>query len=159
MSFSKELQHSDDSGFYFAKEMLAGDHTAAVNFDRLMFSPETGFIIMEFLLCEEWQSTSRGVTPYNSHPNRYWNRNKRKFLSLWKATLNLKGTLYLVNYARKGTKFEEQVLLIKVLGMNKDGITLEERRRFTRKEFSNWFREENKKCLVDPNHILDRDLT
>ena len=55
MEESKALVHDDESGFLFAKEMLAGDVTAAVNFDRFMKHPEKGFIIMEYLLCEEEQ--------------------------------------------------------------------------------------------------------
>lgn len=151
---SKRLHHSDDSGFEFAKEMLGNDPTAAINFDRFMYSPELGFIIMEFLLCEERQK----VTPYSSHPRKYWNKNKRKFLSLWRATLSLHGTLYLINYAKKGTMHENEVCVIHVLEMNESGIQKENIRKFTRSEFSKWFRAQNKKCLTASNEILDQDL-
>ena len=35
MAGSKELGHDDSSGFAFAQEMLDGDVTAAINFDRV----------------------------------------------------------------------------------------------------------------------------
>lgn len=151
---SKALGHDDESGFQFAQEMLAGDVTAAVNFDRFMRHPQQGFIIMEYLLCEEDQMLKHNTTPYTSHPNRYWIRNKRKFLSLWRAALDLRGTLYLVNYAKKGTEFEDQILLIKVNGMNEKGIFDEEQTRFTRNGFQGWFRKLNQECLGPEENIL-----
>lgn len=97
---SKPLGKSDDSGFEFAKEMLQNDPTAAINFDRIQKHPTIGYIIFEYLLCEEDQK----VNPYTSHPNRYWHKNSKKFISLWELTKALDATLYLVNYAKKGTK-------------------------------------------------------
>lgn len=150
---SKPLGHNDESGFQFAKEMLDSDATAAINFDRFMKHPEKGFIIMEYLLCEETQK----VDPYTSHPNRYWNKNRRKFLSLWRATLALHGTLYLVNYAKKGTAQADKVLLIEVKGMNEGGITEEIKTTFTREGFKSWFRELNRECLSSESEILTND--
>ena len=82
MADSKALGHDDSSGFNFVKEMLAGQVTAAVNFDRLQKHPDRGYIIFEFLKCEE----GRTVTPYTSHPDRYWDKNSGKFLALWRPT-------------------------------------------------------------------------
>ncbi|MGN1414350.1 MAG: hypothetical protein ACI4WY_08920 [Anaerovoracaceae bacterium] len=154
MEESKALGHDDASGFLFAKEMLNGDVTAAVNFDRLMKHPREGFIIMEYLLCEEDQMEKHNTTPYTSHPNKYWNKNKRKFLSLWRAALDLHGSLYLVNYAKKGTKFEDQILCIKVKGMNEYGIFEQETKKYTRASFQAWFRALNRECLGPEDEIL-----
>lgn len=154
MEESKALGHDDESGFIFAKEMLDGDVTAAINFDRFMKHPQKGFIIMEYLLCEEDQMEKHNTTPFTSHPNRYWAKNKRKFLSLWRAALDLRGSLYLVNYAKKGTRFEDQVLLISVKSMNENGICEEEKTKFTREDFKTWFRELNKECLGPVDSIL-----
>lgn len=154
---SKVLGHDDESGFQFAKEMLAGDVTAAVNFDRFMRHPQQGFIIMEYLLCEEDQMKKHNTTPYTSHPNRYWDKNKRKFLSLWRAALDLRGTLYLVNYAKKDTEFEDQILLIKVKSMGENGIYKDECTEFTRDDFQKWFRNLNKECLGPEEGILARN--
>jgi hypothetical protein len=144
MSLSKSLGHGDESGFEFAKEMLAGDETAAINFDRLQKHPTRGYIIFEFLLCEEAQK----VTPYTSHPGRYWYKNSRKFIALWRVAQDLKSKLYLVNYAKKGTKSEDEILLIEVLELDENGIKKESIRKMTRKQFSDFFRGLNKECLA-----------
>lgn len=156
MEQSKSLRHDDESGFLFAQEMLDGDVTAAVNFDRFMRHPQKGFIIMEYLLCEEEQMTKHQVSPYTSHPNRYWNKNRRKFLSLWRAALDLHGTLYLVNYARKDTRFENEVLLLRVLSMNEDRMYTEEKK-YSRAEFQKWFRNLNRECLGPESDILAKN--
>lgn len=141
---SKALGHDDSSGFEFAQEMLAGDITAAINFDRIQRHPEKGYIIFEYLLCEEAQT----VTPYTSHPNRYWHKNSRKFIALWNVAKDLDAKLVLVNYAKKGTKNEDKVKVILVNKIDeKEGITKYKEFKWTRKQFSDWFRKLNKECL------------
>lgn len=143
---SKPLGKGDESGYEFAVEMLAGDPTAAINFDRLQKNVITGqYIIFEYLLCEEWQE-SRKITPYTSHPNKYMHKNRMKFIKLWDAACKLEAELYLVNYAKKGTHHENEVLLMKVLNVTNDRVETEDVR-YTRESFSKWFREMNKMCL------------
>lgn len=140
---SKSLGKADISGFEFAKEMLKGDPTAGINFDRLQKHNSMGYIIFEYLLCEEAQS----VNPYTSHPSRYWHKNKMKFLSLWKVAKDLDAILYLVNYAKRGTLHENKVLLIRVLDMDHTGIKKQEKYKLTREQFSEYFRRLNKNSL------------
>lgn len=140
---SKSLGHEDESGFSFAKEMLAGDVTAGINFDRLQKHPQHGYIIFEFLLCEEKQV----VTPHTSHPRKYWHLNARKFISLWRVAKDLKAKLYLVNYAKKETKHEDEILLIEVLDVDESGIKKENVTRMNRAQFSDYFRRLNGECL------------
>lgn len=143
MAQSKPLGSEDTSGFAFVKELLKGDPTYAINFDRLQKHPINGYIIFEFLLCEEAQT----VTPFTSHPNRYWHLNAQKFISLYGAAQELKAKLFLVNYAKSGTKHEDKVKLIKVLEIDeKKGITKEKSKEFSRAEFSDWFRKLNTEC-------------
>ena len=140
---SKPLSHEDESGFHFVREILAGDPTYAINFDRLQRHPKLGYLIFEFLLTDE----SQKVTPNTSHPNKYWNKNSRKFLALWQATKDLQATLFLVNYAKLGTKHKDKVTAIKVLDMDPNkGITRELKRDFSRAEFGEWFRQLNREC-------------
>lgn len=146
MVYSKALSHNDDSGFSFVQEMLDGDVTAAINFDRLQKHPQYGYIIFEYLLCDVKQF-SRGITPYSSHPRKYWNKNKRKFLALWEAAQALNATLYLINYSKKGTAYENEILCIKVIDMNETGIIKEDVHKMTRDEFKEWFRKLNSECL------------
>jgi hypothetical protein len=141
---SKSLSHDDSSGFDFAQEMLQGDPTAAINFDRIQKHPKMGWIIFEYLLCDESQS----ISPYQSHPNRYWKKNSRKFISLWNVAQDLDATLILVNYAKKGTKNEDKIKVIIVEEIDETkGITKEKTDDMTRNRFSKWFRQLNKECL------------
>jgi len=143
MNTSKPLGHDDESGFSFVREILRGDPTNAINFDRLQQHPKLGYLIFEFLLCDE----SQVVTPNTSHPNKYWHKNSRKFISLWEATQGLNATLYLANYAKLGTKHEDKITVIKVLEIDiSKGITKEQKKDFTRTEFGEWFRKLNAEC-------------
>lgn len=144
MNYRKELGTPDDCGFYFAKELLDGDTTAAVNFDRIQQLPNGKYIIFEYLRCKETQPR---VTPYTSHPNKYWEKDKRKFLFLWQIAQDLGATLYLVNYAAKGERNDDQVLLIKVKAMDDTGILDESKTKFKRNAFQKWFRIVNQACL------------
>ena len=67
-------------------------------------------MIFEFLKFE-----SEHISFVDSHPNRYWNKNKRKFLSLWALTkslseANFNAQLWLVNYDEE----REKIKLMKV---------------------------------------------
>lgn len=153
MTQSKPLGHDDSSGFEFVKRAMGGNVTAAINFDRLQKHPARGYIIFELLKCEEDQR----VTPYTSHPNRYWHRNSRKFLSLWRAKQDFNATLYLVNYSDAGTEYADQVLLIEVLDMDENGITDEKQTAHTMATFSAWFVAMNNQCL-EPKEQLIYDI-
>ncbi len=140
---SKPLGHADDSGFDFVRELLAGEPTYAINFDRLQKHPKLGYIIFEFLLTD----ASQVVTPNTSHPNKYWHKNSMKFISLWQAAKDLNATLYLVNYAKNNTPNANKVTAIKVLEIDSEkGITKEIKKDFTRAEFAVWFRQLNNEC-------------
>lgn len=141
---SKPLEKADESGFYFAQEMLSGDPTAGINFDRLQYHPKLGYIIFEYLLCEEIQPH---VTPHTSHPKFYWHKNKKKFLNLWKVAKHLNAKLCLVNYAKKGTIHEDKIKIIYVKDMDEEGIKSEKCTNMNRKEFQSKFRQLNKECL------------
>ena len=145
MSGSKALSQDDSSGFAFAQEMLDGDPTYAINFDRIQKHPEKGYIIFEYLLCEESQS----VNPHTSHPNRYFNKNAQKFISLSNIARDLNAELYLVNYAKKLTKHENKIKLMKVNSVNPNNTNNPVDTTdwtMTRAEFSEGFRKLNKEC-------------
>lgn len=146
-TFSKSLGQDDSSGFEFAQEMLKGDATYAINFDRVQKHPQDGYIIFEYLRCHESQT----VTPYTSHPNKYFFKNKFKFISLFKIAKDLGATLYLVNYAKKGTRHEDLIKVMKVINVDENNpikpVETEDCNT-TREEFSEWFRELNKECAI-----------
>ncbi|MFX0010429.1 MAG: hypothetical protein ACFE9R_08955 [Candidatus Hermodarchaeota archaeon] len=146
--YSKPLGSEDKSAANFVIEILKGDPTYGINFDRIQWdSEDERYVIVEFLLCDEKQF-SRGVTPYRSHPNRYFHLNAQKFISLWKIAQSLNAKLYLVNYSKKGTKYEDQVLLMEVTDVDEEddkGPVKTNKTRFNREEFSSWFRELNRR--------------
>ena len=142
---SKPLGYDDISGFDFVKEMLDGEPTYAINFDRVQWDSKfEQYIIIEFLLCEESQT----VTPHTSHPNRYFKKNKKKFISLWEISLELNARLYLVNYAKKGSKNEDEVLFMIVQNVDENNLynpVSTENYPMTRQEFAKRFREINRR--------------
>ena len=153
MPRSKPLENNDQSGFEFVQEMLKGDETYGINFDRVQWdSKHNKHVVVELLLCEEQQT----VTPYTSHPNRYFHHrpeknvkgNAQKFISLWELSQQMDAYLYLVNYAKKDTKHEDEVLFMwvkKVDKNNKSCPVLTQDIKMTRDEFSNRFREMNQR--------------
>lgn len=115
---SKELLHADDSAATLLVEVLQG--TPGRNFDiesifvEKLESGEWRWVVYEFLKADT-------VPPALSHPNYYWHKNKRKFLSLWTLVHALRkagyhADLILVNYAddRNKSVKEMQVLDIKL---------------------------------------------
>ncbi|MEN8614226.1 hypothetical protein ABFB09_02930 [Dehalogenimonas sp. THU2] len=144
---SKPLGSEDSSAVEFVKEMLAGDPTYAINFDRIQWDHENKrYVIVEFLLCEEKQST-RGITPLSSHPNRYFMKNSMKFISLWKLSQVIGAKLFLVNYSKAGTSYEDQVLLMEVQNVDATASAPVQtiNSPMTRQEFSSWFRTLNRR--------------
>ena len=152
---------ADSSGHEFMLEMHTdGNNTplkiGGINIDTLFFHNKK-FRIVELLLCGEGQF----VTPHTSHPNRYWTKNRRKFLMLWGLARACEGELWLLNYARAGTAHEDKVRLIKVLGVDKErGITREKSFCLTRAEFKGLFQKFVKKTLLkdDVMRLADEDL-
>ncbi|MBD1396892.1 hypothetical protein H9Q13_06925 [Pontibacter sp. JH31] len=143
MPNSKPLGHDDESGFAFVKELLQGEPTCAINFDRLQLHPEKGYIIFEFLLCDQKQAK---VTPHTSHPSKYWHKNRQKFISLYRVAKDLKATLYLVNYSKPGTPNEDKIKVIRVDELSSKGIAKETVWETSRGAFAWWFRKINREC-------------
>jgi len=143
MQISKSLKHPDYSGTEFQIELANREPTFGINFDVLLKHPKYGYVIIELLLCEESQLS---VNPWTSHPSKYWNKNWRKFVKLWEVTQALHGTLLLVNYAKRGTKHEDKVKLIRVFEMDEKGIKRQREVIYTRETFGKWYRNFNKQC-------------
>lgn len=77
--------------------------------------------------------------------------NKMKFVGLWKLANIINAKLLLVNYSQKGSTFEDQVLLMEVLNVDesdkKEPVTTKIRK-FTRHEFSKWFKVLNRRGQI-----------
>ncbi|WP_439239248.1 hypothetical protein [Lonepinella sp. BR2919] len=147
MQYSKALSQDDSSGFEFVTEILNGEPTYAINFDRVQYHPQQGYIIFEYLRCHE----SQRVTPHTSHPNRYFNKNKFKFISLFNIAKDLNATLYLVNYAKLGTEHDDKIKVMKVLDINERQMYEPVKTQdwdTNRENFGKWFRQLNRDCAV-----------
>jgi hypothetical protein len=111
---------SDDSAFAVSKACLANEVTYGFNLDKLIYNDKTKEVyLFELLLCDEAQS----VTPWTSHPNKYFRKNAMKFINLVKVADELKTSLYLINYAKPQTKAEKEILFMKVLSLNVNNST------------------------------------
>jgi hypothetical protein len=147
LDISKPLSHDDSSGFEFVKEILKGDQTFGINFDRIQWDNELkSYVIVEYLLCDEKQF-SRKITPYSSHPNKYFHKNSQKFMSLWMLAQHIRAKLYLVNYSKKGTEYDDEVLLLEVIDIDhkKTPQVITKDTKFSRENFSKWFRALNQR--------------
>ena len=143
---SKPLGSDDISGADFVKEMLQGEPTYGINFDRIQWdNRHNKYLIIELLLCEESQS----VNPHTSHPNRYFYKNSQKFISLWEVAGKLDANLLLINYARKGTKHEDKILLMHVQDVNPEDtaspVKTKDYMFHSREAFGEYFRELNRR--------------
>lgn len=135
MKNSKPLSKGDDSAKELIIDCLKGTHTGGFDLDSI-YCVDGNYVVFEYLKCDT-------VRPYDSHPNRYWFKNKRKFLTLWKITQKLEGTLILVNYEDS----REQIKVIKVIELNQDGIQKEESRNWNFEKFRAWLIKLNSKAL------------
>lgn len=128
------------SGFSLSKRALDGDPTYAINLDRIVYdkSKDT-FYLFEYQKCEPTQF----VTPWTSHPNRYWEKCRPKYLSIWRLVKKLNARLYVVNYADEGTPHADEVRVIEVKELNAEGIKECVNSQMTFRSFSEWFRRMN----------------
>lgn len=107
----------DDSAFSLSKACLANDVTYGFNIDKIIFNPKNNDIcLFEYLLCEENQT----VTPFSSHPNKYFLKNSEKFINLFKFSQDIKSPIFLLNYAKPNTKHHNEILWMKVLDIDKN---------------------------------------
>ena len=106
------------------------------------------WVVFEFLRCVT-------VRPFNSHPRRYWDKNKRKFISLWKLKEQLDADLFLVNYEDS----REQFLKIEVLDLNPEGIQDEKIERMNKTEFFIYFKEINRVARASTNNPHSKPIS
>ncbi len=144
IGMSKRMSGDGDvNGYQFKKMVLKNDPYYSIDFDHLLKHPKFGYIIVELLLCEE-----RGdVNPWTSHPNRYMDKNWKKFVALYRASRKMEGNLCLVNFAKPGTKYEDRVRFMQVKNVSRNGgVDLMRDKKMSFEEFSNFYRMLNGEC-------------
>lgn len=96
------------------------------------------------------------VTPWSSHPNRYWlaengeGKARNKYLFLWGVVKRLGAEFFVVNYRAIGEQDHDKVRLIEVFDMSEVGILRDRTYEWSFHQFSNWFRRKNAACIGDP---------
>jgi len=128
-NYSKAIKHGDDSSKELIIEALGGNNTYGFDVDSIYyFEAEKKWVVIEFLKCDH-----KKVRPSTSHPSRYWNKNWRKFASLWRLVESLDAKFYLVNYedqshAEAQGRKEREFLVISVseIDASEDGGILKE---------------------------------
>lgn len=132
---SKPIGKIDDDAKSLIIEALEGKVTGGFDLDSI-YKINGTYYVLEFLKCDT-------VRPNDSHPNRYWFKNKQKFISLWEITNKLDGMLFLVNYEDS----REQFKVIKVLEMTSSRISKEDTRIWSFDEFKKWFQSLNERAI------------
>ena len=125
---SKPISKQDDGAKALIIEVLDGEKTGGFDLDSVYYI-DGKYHVIEFLKCDT-------VRPFQSHPNRYWYKNKQKFISLWDISKKLEATLYLVNYEDSREQFK--VIKVKKI-LENEGIVDEDERKWDFNQFQGWF--------------------
>lgn len=113
---SKILQKWDDWAKLLLIELLDWAKTWWFDLDSV-YCIKWKYFIIEFL---KFESKYPGMTPFTSHPNRYW-FNKQKFISLWNITQKLNWRLFLINYEiTEDWKIWDRFKLMEVINLDKE---------------------------------------
>ncbi len=105
----------ENTPFALTKYLLNKYVTYGFNIDQIIYNEKSQEIyLFEYLLCE----SSQTVTPYESHPNRYFSNNSQKFITLFKFSSQFHLPLYLLNYAKPYTTHQDKILFMKVLNVD-----------------------------------------
>lgn len=150
-TFSKALKKGDDASKALIIEALSGHPTYGFDIDSIYyFETENRWLVMEFLKCD-----NERVRPSESHPSRYWDKNWRKFASLWRLVNKIGGELILINYEdqehadRQGRK-EREFRIIQVDDMiptSGGGIVKQRFEDMNFETFRTWFQEVNSRGI------------
>ena len=134
IDYSKTIRKAEDPAKRLMIELLEGKDGHGIDIDVLFYHEHYGWTVVEFLKCDT-------VKPTRSHPNRYWFKNWRKFVTLWEVTKKLDGKLFLVNYSDDKS---DRSLIIEVLELEKDnGITKQRCKSLNWQELKRWYQDIN----------------
>lgn len=160
---SKVISDADDSAARLLIDLLEGDHTRGFDIESIFLERREDaswyFRVFEFLKAET-------IPPERSHPNYYWHKNSRKFLSLWTIVKVIRkagyeADLILLNYDDARTKVKIMKVItvnphakeiIRAAGKRQDGSEIIEIRKWVQAdekimsfdEFRNYFKRFNR---------------
>jgi len=133
--FSKPIRMVDESSKKLIIDLLEGSETHGFDIDSIYYHRDYGWTIIEFLKCET-------VLPKDSHPNRYWFKNWRKFSAIWKLVKALGGTFFYVNYSDDKNQTFVVSRVIEMEVGEKGRIVEEDRKNVAFRELKEWYKEE-----------------
>lgn len=127
----------DNNGRKLIIPALEGLNTHFFDFDLLHSKNK---FILEFLKNDTHNKKVAGIQKWDlsngeTHPNRYWYKNKRKFITLWEASKILDSELYLLSYSDNN---DEPLHLMKVNNISNDGIDSDIGYKLSYDEFITW---------------------
>ncbi|MFC7215698.1 hypothetical protein ACFQO4_16620 [Saliphagus sp. GCM10025334] len=125
---SKPISDVDEEAKKLIIELMGDEPSGGFDVDSIYYINGRGWVVMEFLKCDT-------VRPFNSHPNRYWYKNKQKFLSLWRLATDLDGELILVNYENS----REQFKVIEIEELDEERIQEDTQRKMNKEQFREYF--------------------
>lgn len=155
-NFSKPIRNTDDETKKLIIEALEGQNTYGFDVDSMFYIESKGlWVVIEFL-----KTNHKNVRPSDSHPNRYWRKNWRKFVTLWKLVESLgNAELYLVNYedethAQSQGRSDREFRIIKVVNVipGENGWLEEDEdfgkryKQITFEEFKKWYQSFNERA-------------
>ncbi|RMD62699.1 hypothetical protein D6833_06545 [Candidatus Parcubacteria bacterium] len=153
---SKPIRNTDDEAKKLIIEALEGQNTYGFDIDSMFYiKSEDRWVVIEFL-----KTNHKFVRPSTSHPNRYWHKNWRKFVTLWRLVEALgNAELYLVNYedethALSQGRSDREFRIIKVVNvipgekgrLEEDEAFKERYARISFEEFKRWYQSLNERA-------------
>lgn len=138
---SKPIAKVSDDAMNMIRDILGGADTHGFNIDS-MYCISGSYYVLEMLCCETYPVDK-------SHPSKYWNKNKQKFLSLLAVSSKLGGRLLLINYEKTHQKFK----VMEMVEASETGCKTIGDKVMNRDEFIIWFRSLNAGKYIETQDI------
>ena len=138
---SKPIAKTSDDAMNMIQDILGGADTHGFNIDSI-YCISGFYYVLELLCCDTYPVDK-------SHPSKYWNKNKQKFISLFEATSRLKGRLLLVNYEKSHQIFK----VMELVQASVSGCTTTGDKVMNRDSFTRWFRSLNSGKYIETKDI------
>ena len=138
---SKPIAKVSDDAMNMIRDILGGSDTHGFNIDSI-YCLSGFYYVLELLCCDTYPAEK-------SHPSKYWNKNKQKFLSLFAVAKKLSGRLLLINYEKTHQVFK----VMELVEASESGCRTIGDKVMNRNDFTRWF------CsLNDGNYIETQDI-
>jgi len=143
----KVYGHADVFCTEFIIECLAGDAGQAADFDAMVYSPK----IQTYCGIEIHRvMPTNPVMPWDHDPNRFWQKCRFKYYRLWHIMRSMQpaGVFFDVFVGDNDSHLKDQVKVFKIRQVYSDGVEFWREWRWSRKEFSDWYRLINKNATL-----------